>query len=227
MGYTFYEYQLSTQLVKVETLSSVNQKYGSAANRYPVPTLDGFTFVGWFAGSAVDGVQLTDSTGSVKRSVSGYTDSLGKWIHAGNVNVYSVWTPKTYTLTFNSNSGSSVDSRTYTYNSIYDDLPTPTRTGYMFDGWYGNIDGYTVLDYIEATGTQYIDTGVYTTSDVKVYMDFQFTDLTTQQRAFGHTWGSDESSDRVSYGVYINGNGYWARAYQNGKGDWTPAVYDE
>lgn len=224
LGYTFYEYQLSTQLVKVETLGSVNQTYGLAANRYPVPTLEGFTFVGWFAGSAVDGIQLTDSTGSVKRNVSGYTDSLGKWIYAGNANVYSVWTPKTYTLTFNSNSGSSVDSRTYTYNSIYDDLPTPTRTGYTFDGWYGNIDGYTVLDHIEATGTQYIDTGVYTTSDVKVYMDFQFTDLTTQQRAFGHTWGSDESSERISYGVYINGKGYWARAYQDGEGDWTPTT---
>ena len=47
------------------------------------------------------------------------------------------WTAKTYTVTFNSNGGSSVANKTATYGQAFT-LPTTTRTGYTFDGWYYN-----------------------------------------------------------------------------------------
>ena len=39
----------------------------------------------------------------------------------------------------------------------------PTKTGYTFNGWKirGLPDGYTRLQYLESTGSQYIDTGFY------------------------------------------------------------------
>ena len=47
-------------------------------------------------------------------------------------------TPESYTLTLDPNGGSvSTTSKTVTYDSTYGELPTPTRTGYTFNGWKG------------------------------------------------------------------------------------------
>lgn len=45
---------------------------------------------------------------------------------------------KTRTITFNSNGGSSCDSIEVQPDTAYGTLPTPTRTGYTFAGWYTN-----------------------------------------------------------------------------------------
>ena len=46
-------------------------------------------------------------------------------------------TPESYTLTLDANGGSvSTTTKNVTYGSTYGDLPTPTRTGYTFNGWY-------------------------------------------------------------------------------------------
>ncbi|MCQ2391533.1 MAG: InlB B-repeat-containing protein, partial [Kiritimatiellae bacterium] len=56
-----------------------------------------------------------------------------------------VWTPSpTYTVTFNVNGGScSTGSKTVTNGSTYGTLPTPTRSGYTFAGWYTSSSGGT------------------------------------------------------------------------------------
>ncbi|MBR3136686.1 MAG: InlB B-repeat-containing protein, partial [Clostridia bacterium] len=47
------------------------------------------------------------------------------------------WTAKTFTVTLNPNGGSvSPTTKTVTYGKAYGTMPTPTRTGYAFDGWY-------------------------------------------------------------------------------------------
>lgn len=54
------------------------------------------------------------------------------------------WTPNTYTLTFNANGGTvSPETKTVTFDSKYGELPTPTRDGYKFEGWYTDKDGGT------------------------------------------------------------------------------------
>lgn len=42
-----------------------------------------------------------------------------------------------YTATFDSNGGSTVESITKKYGEKLGTLPTPTKDGYIFDGWYG------------------------------------------------------------------------------------------
>ena len=55
----------------------------------------------------------------------------------GDVTVYAHWTVNSYTLTFDANGGKvSPASRKVRYGAKYGDLPTPTRSGYTFDGWY-------------------------------------------------------------------------------------------
>lgn len=66
--------------------------------------------------------------------------------------------------------------------------------------------GYTQLEYIESTGTQYIDTGYNVTNNTKVEMDCRiYTAPSNQIFLFGVTNSTTGNAGR--YGVtYINGN---------------------
>ena len=64
-------------------------------------------------------------------------------LHANNYE--SVAGQTTVTVTFNGNGGTpSVSSKTFNIGSIYDTaMPSATRNGYSFDGWYSTADGGT------------------------------------------------------------------------------------
>ena len=66
--------------------------------------------------------------------------------------------PQTYTVTFNANGGSvSSSSKAVTQGSTYGSLPTPTRNGYTFDGWYTQASGgsrVTSSTRVNLTGNQ-------------------------------------------------------------------------
>lgn len=69
--------------------------------------------------------------------------------------------------------------------------------------------GYTQLDYIESTGTQYIDTGVYSAGQTKVHIDAMFpTEPSVHSGVFGADGGSTSQ-----YSVYYryNDNAYSMR----------------
>lgn len=43
-------------------------------------------------------------------------------------------------VTFNANEGTvTPESKTVTYDGTYDELPTPTRSGYKFLGWFTDV----------------------------------------------------------------------------------------
>ena len=66
--------------------------------------------------------------------------SNGDGCEAHNSTGFTVIVYPTYTITYNLNSGTLDGSQKTTYTTIDDDytLPTPTRDGYVFDGWYTN-----------------------------------------------------------------------------------------
>ena len=96
------------------------------------------------------------------------TDKLVETIPAnatGIKNVVAQWKANTYTVTFNANGGT-VETKTQTvtygstYGSTYGELPTPTREGYEFAGWFTEQNG----------GTKVMaDTKVTTTEDHTLY----------------------------------------------------------
>jgi uncharacterized repeat protein (TIGR02543 family) len=101
---------------------------GTAVGELPTaPTKDGYTFSGWFT-AASGGAMVTTST-----------------VVTGNVTYYAQWTadkPVSITVSYNANGGSvSPDSQQKTVGQIYGSLPTPTRGGYTFDGWYTSANG--------------------------------------------------------------------------------------
>ena len=74
-----------------------------------------------------------------------------------NVTCSIVASPSIYTVTFNANGGTvATSSKQVTYNHSYGELPTPTRDGYTFKGWYINYGkAYSFTDNIGING----DTG--------------------------------------------------------------------
>jgi len=110
--------------------SSRTYTKGDTYGTLPTPTRSGYTFDGWY----------TAQTGGSKVTSSSTVQSK-------NHTLYAHWTkqattPTTYTVTFNGNGGSvSTPTKTYTQGSTYGSLPTPTRYGYTFDGWYTSQTG--------------------------------------------------------------------------------------
>lgn len=86
----------------------------------------GYRFLGWFVSTAADAKQVKN----------------GERVQiTANQSLYAQWEAEEYTITFDANGGSASEAtRTLTYNSMYGELPTATRKGYRFDGWYNSED---------------------------------------------------------------------------------------
>ena len=96
----------------------------------PTPTKTGYTFAGWYQNSNLTGTALTKIEKGT--CLSGYT-------------LYAKWTADEHSITLKVNGGtivggSSVTPSTCTVETADITLPTPTKTGYVFAGWYQNSD---------------------------------------------------------------------------------------
>ena len=115
--------------------SSKTVTYDSSYGSLPTASYTGYDFLGWYT-SISGGSQVTSST-TVK--------------NAYNHTLYARWSAKSYTVTFDANGGIvSPSSKSITYGSTYGTLPTPSRTGYIFAGWYTSISGG---EYVSSTST--------------------------------------------------------------------------
>ena len=94
---------------------------GSSATVPTVPSKKGYTFAGWYSGDS-----LYDFTTPV-------TDDLTVEAH---------WTKNTYTVSFDSNGGSDVDSQQVEYKDTASQPDNPTLDGYTFQGWTLDGDPY-------------------------------------------------------------------------------------
>ena len=135
----------------------------------PTAIKPGNTFLGWYTAST-GGSKVLNANGTFTGvAVSGYTNATS-WQTTGNKNLYAQCGAAAYTVTANANGGSissttgwtgtgNTASKSVAYGSPYGTLPTVSRVGYEFNGWSLLPEGYTQVEYIESTGTQYIDTG--------------------------------------------------------------------
>ena len=124
-----------------ETSRKVNE--GAAYGTLPTPTRSGFNFLGWY----------TDQPGGTKVSSS---TKMG----TKDVTIFAHWEAISHTLSFNANGGSvSQSSKKVNEGAAYGTLPTPTRTGYGFNGWYTAATGGTKVSSSTKMGTK--DVTVY------------------------------------------------------------------
>lgn len=138
--------------------TSTTKTHGSTLGTLPTPTRAAdaqytYTFKGWFT-AATGGTQVSAST-----------------TVTGNVTYYAQWTAnvRSYTATFNGNGGGtpSPSTITKTYGSELGTLPTCSRTGYTFLGWYTASSG----------GTK-ISTTTVVTKDITYYAQWSINSYT-------------------------------------------------
>ncbi len=102
-----------------EIANSVLVRNGSKVS-LPTPTKAGYRFTGWYTNQAC--TELFDMNTAI-------TDD--------SVVLYAGFEPiVTYTVTFNTNGGSSTPSQTVEENGLAIRPSNPTRDGYTFEGWY-------------------------------------------------------------------------------------------
>lgn len=114
------------------TTHSMVIKYNEAYGNLPTPTRNGYTFKGWY--TLIDGgTEITSSSIVSEKS---------------NQTLYAHWIPREFTITLDGNGGSVTPSSiTVIYDSLFKNLPTPTRTGYIFNGWYtSKTDGENITN---------------------------------------------------------------------------------
>ncbi len=83
------------------------------------PTRTGYTFGGWYKEAAC--------TNTWNFAIDKVTQ---------NITLYASWLVNTYTVTFESQDGSTVPSTATEYDTTIIAPANPTRTGYTFNGWY-------------------------------------------------------------------------------------------
>ena len=125
----------------------LNQNYKSILSTEEVGTLPtptaptGYRFIGWF--TELEGGDQIESTSTIDKSMT----------------VYAHWfeIPK-YKLTYDTQGGNEIDDKIILEGYTIGTLPTPTREGYRFLGWYDDPDeGNTVTTSLRMTQ----DTTIY------------------------------------------------------------------
>ena len=102
-------------------IDPITQDYGTLVTRPANPTKSGYTFAGW-------------------------NKTIPSAMPAENMTITALWRSNTpdkdkdddYTLKYVTNGGKVISSETKSRSWVkdYEDLPTPIRSGYRFEGWY-------------------------------------------------------------------------------------------
>ena len=188
-GYTFVEWQLNgntynfntpvTRNIVLTAVWQINQytvtfnsnggsnvasqtvNYNGTATQPSNPTKTGHTFKEW---------QLNGNKYNFSTPVT------------GNITLTATWTINQYTVTFNSNGGSSVASQTVNYNGTATQPSNPTKAGHTFKEWQLNGQPY--------------DFNVPVTSNITLIAAWTINQYTV---TFNSNGGSNVASQTVNY----------------------------
>lgn len=112
------EYTVTFDSAGGSSIASQSVVDGGTATKPKNPTKSGYTFIGWYYGNSVYNFN-TPVTSNITL-VAHYQNS------------------QKFTVTFDSNGGSSVSSQSVTSGDTASKPKNPTKSGYTFDGWYKN-----------------------------------------------------------------------------------------
>ena len=153
-----------------ESSSSQKLTYGDLATAPADPTREGYTFRGWY--TAAEGGEKWDFSKPVTSSMT----------------LFAHWSPNAYTVSFDANGGKvSVSSKKVLYDAAYGELPSASRVGYSFQGWFTAKDGGSQVGPATTMGAA--NTTVYAHWAIRSYT-----------MAFDSNGGSAVASQSVKYG---------------------------
>ena len=149
-------------------VESQNVAYNGTATRPDDPEKNGFALDGWYRDTELTIEYDFDAPVS------------------GDITLYAKWGTAFFTVAFDSMWGSYVESQNVAYNSAATRPDDPERDGFVFDGWYSDLE-YTI-EYN-------FDTPV--TEDITLYAGWEAEQYTVRFETFGE---SKVPSQTVAYG---------------------------
>lgn len=170
------------------SVSSKDVISGEAYGNLPTATREGYDFLGWY----------TAKTGGDKISAS---DTV---ILEADISLYAHWSAKEYSLTFNAAGGNcSTVTKKVTYDQQYGTLPSATRTGYDFDGWYDaeNNGSEVTASTVVKTAKDHTIYAAWNGKSINVYFDANDGQCTTSsiKAVYGQTYGDLPIPTRANY----------------------------
>ena len=102
--------------------------------------------------------------------------------------------------TFNNDTNASENSEGWTYqgNKKYK-IYSNGKVEEMKEDQIILPDGYTECEYLESTGTQYIDTGYYSNSETRTILEFSYIMTNNDQYSNGAVFGSANNGNRKTW----------------------------
>lgn len=131
------EYTISFESNGGNSIPVKNYNVNTPTFTLPEATREHYQFVGWYDNYNCTGTPIA-------------TIAKGSY---GDIDLYAKWKPIDYIISYVTNGGSAISSKTYNIESNTFQLATPTRAGYQFQGWYdnANFDGERIVNI--ATGS--------------------------------------------------------------------------
>lgn len=223
--------------------SSSEKKTGTmnanSTKTFSVPTRKGYTFAGWSVSHSESGVEKKNGYQPVSNDIPGSFNEETNIYTSGNMNVTlkANW-EKNYTLTIDSNGGSYKGDTTCTLvygASDYNNIGSPTRKGYSFDGWFDK-GGTKVYDNsgVALKGTYWSKSGTsghyQYSGNLTVYAHWSPHTYTVSYIGNGNTGGSTASSKHTyDKAQALTTNGFTKTGYSfsgwNTKADGSGTAY--
>jgi uncharacterized repeat protein (TIGR02543 family) len=118
--WTINQYTITFDSNEGTSVTAITQDFDTAVSAPTNPTRTGYTFAGWFSDEALTTAYSFSSMPSQATTL------------------YAKWTINQYTITFDSNEGSSTPEITQDFGTTVSAPTNPTRTGYTFTGWFSD-----------------------------------------------------------------------------------------
>ena len=210
-GGTFTEDDETPKVVQVELTSGAD--HVDTEDVPADPSLDNHVFAGWYykavSEGAPDGVEFPFNASATEI--------------VGNLHVYAKWTAKTFTVNFDADGGvfegDEGNPITVTYDENWPELPTPTKTGMKFNGWWLG-EGEDAVRVIAGTPVKITD---------EVTLKARWTDKTAivvsvgQENEFVYD-GVEHSFSYTTDPEGVEMTVEYRSAASESDGDWSPAL---
>lgn len=130
----FFQYEVPLTFDPQNSAATSSSTFwpGDSVSLPAAPSKSGHDFTGWY----------TANSGGTLAGASGDAYSPAG---SGAVTLFAQWTPASYTVTFNSQGGTSVSNGSYTYNTGMSLPAAPTKPGNTLKGWYSSSSGGSAL----------------------------------------------------------------------------------
>jgi len=113
-----------------------------ATIQIPTVTREGYTLEGWYT-SINSGITLDEKWSFLTSTVN------------NDITLYANWTINQYTITFDSNGGTPVESVTANYYEELNLPESPSRQGYIFQGWFSDSEFSTPFSFALMPASNY------------------------------------------------------------------------